>query len=83
MSILVSPATEERIKRIVDEGYFPDADALVGQLLDSWESEYTPEEEQEIRAAIAEGIEQSDRGEGVSLEEFMERQRLHRSGKAH
>ncbi len=74
MKISLRPETEQRISEKVRRGEFASADAMVEQavtfFLDYEEEEMDEAEFQDVRAAVAEGVGQAERGEGVSLGEF-------------
>lgn len=71
MSVLLSPQTEEMIREKVESGRYPTADEVVQEalrLLEAHERHLA-----HLRAELARGIDQLDRGEGVELtEERME-----------
>lgn len=74
MNITLRPEIQKRINEKVRAGDFESADAIVEQavkfFLDYEEEEMDQAEFRETKAAIGEALEQADRGEGISLEEF-------------
>jgi Arc/MetJ-type ribon-helix-helix transcriptional regulator len=74
MNITLSPDTAKRITEKVRNGDFESADAVVEQAVAfylDYEDEPMDEEEfRQTRAAINEALEQAERGEGTSLEDF-------------
>ena len=74
MNITLRPEIQKRINEKIRAGDFESADAIVEQavkfFLDYEEEEMDQAEFRETKAAIGEALEQADRGEGISLEEF-------------
>ena len=74
MNITLRPEIQKRINEKIRAGDFESADAIVEQavkfFLDYEEEEMDQAELRETKAAIGEALEQADRGEGISLEEF-------------
>jgi len=74
MNVTLRPEIQKRINEKVRAGDFDSADAIVEQavkfFLDYEEEEMDQAEFRETKAAIGEALEQADRGEGISLEEF-------------
>jgi putative addiction module CopG family antidote len=71
MNITLRPELQRRIETKVHNGEYESAQALVEEALQWYLS--TEEDEgqiEEIKAAVREGLEQAERGEGASLEEF-------------
>ena len=65
MSVVLSPETEEMIREKVESGHFPTADEVVQEalrLLDARERQLA-----HLRAEVAKGLDQLDRGEGAEL----------------
>ena len=79
MNITLRPETQKRINEKIRVGDFESADAIVEQavrfFLDYEEEDMDEAEFRETKAAIGEALEQADRGEGISLEEFDENMR--------
>ncbi len=79
MNITLRPETEKRIRETIRRGEFESADAIVEQavsfFLDFEEEEMQEEEFRDTKAAIDEALQQTQRGEGSSLEEFDQRMR--------
>jgi antitoxin ParD1/3/4 len=71
MDVTLSPELQRRIDTKVRNGEYQSAEALVEEAL-QWYLSMEEDEGQtdEIKAAVREGLEQAERGEGVSLEEF-------------
>jgi Arc/MetJ-type ribon-helix-helix transcriptional regulator len=74
MNITLRPETQKRINEKIHSREFESADALVEYaltfLLDYEDEEMDAAEFRETKAAVEEALEQADRGEGISLEEF-------------
>ena len=65
MSVVLSPETEEKIREKVASGLFPTADEVVQEalrLLEARERRLS-----RLRAEVAKGLDQLDRGQGVEL----------------
>ncbi|MFN7923922.1 MAG: hypothetical protein U0Q16_27720 [Bryobacteraceae bacterium] len=79
MNITLSPQTEKRITEKVRQGGFDSPESVIEQavtfFLDYEDDEMTDSEFLDVKAAIEEGLEQADRGEGISLEDFDRRMR--------
>ena len=71
---IVDPELEKRVLASVERGEFSSPDQLVRSALDLLLGEEDVELE-EIRSAVAEGLEQANRGEGIPLDEFDRRMR--------
>ena len=71
MNITFRPELLRRIETKVHSGEYESAEALVEEAL-QWYPSMEEDEGQieEIKAAVREGLEQAERGEGASLEEF-------------
>ena len=71
MNISLRPELQRRIATKVQSGEYESAEALVQEAL-QWYLSMEEDEGQieEIKAAVREGLEQAERGEGTSLEEF-------------
>ena len=80
MIITLRPETEKRISEKLRGDEFVNADAIVDQavtfLLDYEGEEMDSAEFLEVKAAVAEGLQQAERGEGNSLEEFDQKLRV-------
>ena len=76
MNITLRPELQRRIETRVQSGEYKSAEALVQEAL-QWYLSMEDDEGQmeEIRAAVREGLEQAERGEGASLGEFDRRMR--------
>jgi Arc/MetJ-type ribon-helix-helix transcriptional regulator len=74
MDITLKPETLRRISEKVHLGEFESADAIVEQavtfFLDYEEDDMDEEEFRATKAAVDDALEQAERGEGVSLEDF-------------
>ena len=74
MNITLSSDTAKRITEKVRSGDYESADAIVEQavafFLDYEDEPMDEEEFRQTKAAISEALDQADRGEGISLEEF-------------
>ena len=71
MSVVLRPETLDRIQERVESGQFADADAVVAQALELMARK---EQYEELKAAIAVGMEQIERGETVEVtDDFFER----------
>lgn len=79
MEITLKPQTLERIAEKIRSGEFESADAIVEEALALYlefgEDQMDPAELEEVKAAIVEGRQQAERGEGMSLAEFDNRMR--------
>ncbi len=80
MNITLKPETEKRLSEKIRRGEFVNADAIVEQavtfFLDYEGEEMDGTEFLEVKAAVAEGFLQAERGEGISLEEFDQKLRV-------
>jgi predicted transcriptional regulator len=64
MNISLKPELQRRVAEIVESGEYPSPEAFVEQAVEAYlEVEWD-------RAAVRESIQQLDRGEGISLEDF-------------
>jgi Arc/MetJ-type ribon-helix-helix transcriptional regulator len=74
MNITLKPDTLRRINERIHHGEFESADAIVEQavtfFLDYEEEDMDEAEFHATKAAVDEALEQAERGEGVSLEDF-------------
>jgi Arc/MetJ-type ribon-helix-helix transcriptional regulator len=74
MTITLTPDLQERIDEKVRNGEFESADAMVEQALAfflDYEREAMDDAEfRDTKAAVGEALEQADRGQGISLEDF-------------
>jgi len=74
MEVTLNPALQARIEERLRNGEFSSAEALVEQALTAFlESEQEEREATEFlatRAAVEQGLQEAERGEGLSLEEF-------------
>jgi Arc/MetJ-type ribon-helix-helix transcriptional regulator len=74
MTITLSPETLNRMSEKIRRGEFENTDAFVERaitfFLDHEEDRMDEDEFQETRNAIGQALEQANRGEGVSLQEF-------------
>ena len=74
MEITLRPETLERINEKLHRGEFESADAIVEQAvrfyLDYEDEEMDSQEFRDTEAAIDEALEQAERGDGISLEDF-------------
>ena len=79
MNITLRPETRKRINEKIHRREFESADAIVEHaltfFLDYEEEEMDAAEFSETKAAVGEALEQADRGEGISLEEFDKKMR--------
>lgn len=75
MNLTLKPEQEQRIHELVEGGNYSSPEAVVQEALD-WYLGLEEEALPEAHAAIAEGLEQSRRGETISRDEFEERMRL-------
>ncbi len=80
MNITLRPETEKRISEKIRRGEFINADMIVEQavtfFLDYEGEEMDGAEFREVKAAVAEGLQQAERGEGISLEDFDQKLRV-------
>lgn len=78
MDIRLDPENERYIAEKVQSGAYPDAGAAINDLLVACraQEEWTPEDVAELRAMVAVGIEQLDRGEGVPWDAEAMKRRL-------
>lgn len=67
MSVTLNADTEEIIRRLVADGRYPDADALVQDALQLLESRQ--QQINELRAKIQVGIDELERGEFVEVKD--------------
>lgn len=74
MEITLSPETEKRIIEKIERGEYESADAIVEQaisfFLDYEEDQMDSEEFSDAARGIEQGLQQTERGEGISVEEF-------------
>jgi Arc/MetJ-type ribon-helix-helix transcriptional regulator len=73
MDITLKPETLRRISEKVHLGEFESADAIVEQAVTfflDYEDDMDEEELRATKAAVDDALEQAERGEGVSLEDF-------------
>ena len=74
MEITLNPELQARIEERLRNGEFSSADALVEQavtlFLESEGDEMDAEEFLATRSAVEQGLEEAEKGEGISLEEF-------------
>jgi Arc/MetJ-type ribon-helix-helix transcriptional regulator len=79
MEITLKPETLRRISDKVHGGEFESADAIVEQavtfFLDYEEEDMDEAEFRATKAAVDEALEQAERGEGLSLEDFEKNRR--------
>jgi|GEM_PF-2957731 len=73
MALELSPKIQQQIRERVESGKYPDADAVVAQALEQLE-DY--EKLQHLRALIAVGMEQSERGEVFEYNEDFRREAM-------
>ncbi|MCC6943532.1 MAG: type II toxin-antitoxin system ParD family antitoxin [Thermomicrobiales bacterium] len=76
MSVLLRPETEQRIRDKVTSGQFRDADSVISEALELMEYK---EQYDQVRALIAAGLEQIERGETVEWTEDSMAQALERA----
>ena len=63
MSMTLAPRIEDQIQQWIDSGNYPDADSVIGDALRLLEERRLDM----LRAQIAVGLDQLDRGEGIEL----------------
>ena len=88
MEITLAPEQKEIVRRLMDSGEYENEDAVVAEALRIFEEEFDAElmmPKAVVKAAIQEGIDELDRGEGKpwNLNEFLTRAKERRAKKAH
>jgi putative addiction module CopG family antidote len=71
MALQLSPKIQQQIRERVESGKYPDADTVVEQALDQLEQH---EKYLHLKALIAVGVEQAERGEAVEYTQELRRE---------